>query len=455
MTTHSHPTDLLPLVGLGAEQPWPRGAARLDLAGCVAGRELWSASSDDGERFSVMTFAAEPSPDELAELERVAAGLGDLGDVPGVVRVLEANVRRGYLRLEPIVGILHDLPALGLKLERKLELFRGLAAVVIELHSRGRSHGGLCPGVVGLDEDLGPRLLDPGGQAPASMETRLYAAPEVLDGGGGDARSDVYSLGRLLAFLLLAADPPLETALVPHLDCLARAPAGLSRIVRRATCVEPLLRYSSVEALLRDVERYGDYENVGLLLPNAAEQNFTGLSTPPGTPPRAALPPPVPAPEPPSGRRHLGMATAFASVGLCALATLFTSPVTSANRWLARRELERAAPAERGAAVGRLLALGDRDLGGVSFEGADLSGATLSFADLAMAKLGGANLNRADLAGANLDGASVSSVSALGADWSGAKLDGAVGLESVRCDDETLPPEGWECRAGLFTKEAP
>ena len=58
MHTLSNPTDLLPLVGLGAEQPWPRGAARLDLVACVGGREIWSAGTPEGEAVSVTTFAA-------------------------------------------------------------------------------------------------------------------------------------------------------------------------------------------------------------------------------------------------------------------------------------------------------------------------------------------------------------------------------------------------------------
>lgn len=453
MTTHSYPTDLgLPLVGLGADFPWPPGAPRLELVACVGGREIWSAQSPDGEPISVVTFAEAPSPEERAALGATAAKLAELASAPGVVRVLESKPAKGYLCVEHLVGVLADSPALGLRLARKLEILTALSLVVSGLHARGWVHGGLSPEVVGLDPRLAPRLLEAQGSGGGSAH--VYAAPEVVEGASPDARADVYSLGRILAFLLVGADPPLETATIPRLDYLAQSPAGLARIVRRATCAERLLRYSSVEALVADLSRYGEHDQVGMVLPNAVEHNFTGLSSPPASAARRpAVMPPAPATRASRPRQSWVLASAAGCLAAVGLATLLVSPVQQAERWLARRELASAAPEARGAAVRRLIALGERDFARTSFRGADLAGADLAFAELGAAALTGAKLDHADLAGANLELAELTDASALGADWSGARVEGASGLETVRCDDATLPPEGWACRDGLLGKE--
>lgn len=323
MHTLSNPTDLLPLVGLGAEQPWPRGAARLDLVACVGGREIWSAGTPEGEAVSVTTFAAEPTATELESLALLAAGLSEIAGVQGVVRLLESNTRRGYIVTEALVGTLSDSPALGLDLGRKLEVMQALCATVEALHARGRCHGGLRPEVVGLLDDLAPRLLEAGGQPREAGSSRVFAAPETVDGDPPDPRSDVYSLGRILAFLVLGAEPPDERENIPRLDCLARAPAGISRIVRRATCAEPLLRYSGVAAFSGDLKRYGDFEHVGLMLPNADEQNFTGLSSPPVSSHRDAV---VPSRHEPVRavrlKQRIGLAAGVVVVAVLAVAML-------------------------------------------------------------------------------------------------------------------------------------
>lgn len=418
----------------------------------LGGREIWSATSEEGTAISVVTFPAPPSADERQALASLTDRLLARAGTPGVVAVLESKPTRAYLVLEPLVGVVSDLPALGLELARKLEILLGACASLSALHAAGAYHGFVSPELLGLDPKLAPRLLDLGREA-RSLDASLYCAPEVLEGDLPDARSDVYSLGRLLAFLLMGADPPLESQKIPRLDYLSKAPAGLARIVRRATCAEPLLRYASVESFANDIARYGEHEDVGLKLPSAREENFTGLSTPPASSPMA---PPVSRPaertDPEGGRRALLWAPASMLVAVLALSTLALNPIQASERFLARRALERSVPAERGPALKRLLGLGDRDFVGVSLDGASLEDAASSFADFASASLQAANLDRADLAGASLESANLSSASALGADLSGAKVERAVGLESVRCNAETLPPEGWICREGLLAK---
>lgn len=60
-----------------------------------------------------------------------------------------------------------------------------------------------------------------------------FVAPEVFNGGTVDARTDVYSLGKLIAFLYQSSGLPIE----------------LKNVVKKATAEDPEKRYASVEAL--------------------------------------------------------------------------------------------------------------------------------------------------------------------------------------------------------------
>ena len=114
-----------------------------------------------------------------------------------------------------------------------------------------------------LASDAGP---DAGGYGP-------YAAPEELLGQGTQSpTADIYSLGRVLCFLLSGHDPEEGAADVPQLKELATQPAGLSRIVRKCTMRAAEARYQWVSELRDDVENYEDYENVGL--PGELEANY-------------------------------------------------------------------------------------------------------------------------------------------------------------------------------------
>jgi serine/threonine protein kinase len=78
--------------------------------------------------------------------------------------------------------------------------------------------------------------------------TRAYAAPEQFGFGQTDVRSDIYSLGMLLYFLLTGADPQRSpSGKLSH--CLS-IPSDLQAIILCCTQLDPAYRYQNVAALL-------------------------------------------------------------------------------------------------------------------------------------------------------------------------------------------------------------
>ncbi|MEM9189139.1 MAG: hypothetical protein AAGF12_08175, partial [Myxococcota bacterium] len=168
------------------------------------------------------------------------------------------------------VGTLADLPALGWRLPQRVSLFGKIAQAVAALHLRGGALGPLSPERVLVDDAFAPALL-----GPTPNKISPYADPLAAAASVG---SDVYTLGRLLHFLLVQRVPETETDVLPRLRSLDAVPAGLGRIVRRCVVLDPEARYPSVDALLADLTRYGHVEAVGLAHPDAPELNQSGLS---------------------------------------------------------------------------------------------------------------------------------------------------------------------------------
>jgi len=196
----------------------------------------------------------------FAEEARLAATV----DHPNVVRVLHASEEAlvaEWVEGPDLSTVLSDgpLPAeLATFVAR--ETARGLAAI----HEAGVVHRDVAPGNVLLASDGGVKLTDfglashegspPDDEVRGTVET---LAPEVVRGEPADVRSDVFSLGAVLAHMLTGR-PPFARAdrsatldAVLHVDPTAgfendpRVPTALAEIVTALLSKDPAARPSS------------------------------------------------------------------------------------------------------------------------------------------------------------------------------------------------------------------
>ncbi len=148
---------------------------------------------------------------------RLLAGL----DHTGIVKVHNAFQERdtAYLVMELIDGItlrdeLNRQPGRKLPLQRTVEIVTKLVAALDCLHQQHIYHLDLSPDNVMLDRkgrtiliDFGASRQGMGGQTTQAYK-EAYAPPEVLNGQGMGAESDVFELGMMLWELLTGERPP-------------------------------------------------------------------------------------------------------------------------------------------------------------------------------------------------------------------------------------------------------
>jgi serine/threonine-protein kinase len=166
--------------------------------------------------------------------------------------------------------------------ERAVRLARQACGALSEAHDAGVVHRDVKPGNLfvcrlGDDPDF-LKVLDFGiasiegsaGDAGASVDvtrtgwvhgTPAYMSPEVCTGGRADARSDIYSLGAVLYFLLTGRPPfaaqSASAVMVAHVNETPVAPSAhipvppeLDRVIMRCLAKEPDARFPSARALL-------------------------------------------------------------------------------------------------------------------------------------------------------------------------------------------------------------
>jgi serine/threonine-protein kinase len=161
----------------------------------------------------------------------------------------------------PLVA--EDVTAIG------IDVCRALTAV----HDSGLLHGDIKPQNVMREEsgrivvmDFGTgRVVTDGAGADRLAGTPLYLAPEVLFGAAPDVRSDIYSAGVLLYYLLTGAYPVegdtldeiraehASGAKTPVRSRRPDMPRRLAAVIERAIATEPSDRFESAAALEREL----------------------------------------------------------------------------------------------------------------------------------------------------------------------------------------------------------
>src|SRR5262249_28287809 len=109
---------------------------------------------------------------------------------------------------------------------------------------------------------------------------------------------DIFSLGRILYFLLGGREPP-EPSRDQDMRPLPQTPAGIVEIIRKCTLRDPALRYQRVSDLLDDLARCGDAADSGQPLGVQTEGPLSPREPPPIRSREHASPPhPDPRPVP-------------------------------------------------------------------------------------------------------------------------------------------------------------
>jgi len=174
-----------------------------------------------------------------------------------------------------------------------LDAARGLRAA----HEQRLLHGGLKPADilidsagVGMVSDFGltavlDREFNAGGEHP------YYRAPEELDGGQPDARSDQYALGAV-AYHALTGEPPFaggdaaevaeahRTQRLPSiLDYHSTVPKAMVALVGKLMAVDPEERYADWSALCDDLERVAEAGDAAPVTTGTIRSSSVGEAT--------------------------------------------------------------------------------------------------------------------------------------------------------------------------------
>ena len=169
-------------------------------------------------------FAGEPQL--IARLEHPAVvPIYETGTLPDG-RAFYAMKLVGGARLDAYIG---GAPSLA----ERLRVIRRVGEALAFAHTRGVIHRDLKPQNVMVGEFGEVYVMDWGVEAVAG--TPEFRAPEAQL----DSRSDIYSLGAVLLFMLPESAPP-----------------ALRAIAAKAMAADPSARYPDVPALLADIERF-------------------------------------------------------------------------------------------------------------------------------------------------------------------------------------------------------
>ncbi len=188
-----------------------------------------------------------------------------------VMELLEGNTLKQYLREKG-----------PLRWEEMLRITTQIASAMDHAHSKGIIHRDIKPQNIMILKDGTAKVADFGiaslqNEAAAftgeTMGSVHYISPEQARGQGGDARSDIYSLGVVMYEMLscqLPFDDPdemkiplmhLSTVPTPLSELNPQLPPELIDITMKAMAPDPEDRYQSASKLLRDLDSFRRRKN--------------------------------------------------------------------------------------------------------------------------------------------------------------------------------------------------
>ncbi|MGH9383076.1 MAG: protein kinase domain-containing protein [Vicinamibacterales bacterium] len=193
---------------------------------------------------------------------------------PNIVSTLD-NGKDGeltYLVMEYVDGssLVDRVRSARPTLNECVQIIREVACGLTAAHAKGIVHGDLVPRNILVSRDLSVvKIVDFGtdihGTASPSAGTitnarlgaLLYRAPELLlNQGGADNRSDIYSLG-VMAYEILTGRMPVGKFSLPS-AANQQVPLDLDPVILRCLSSDPAQRYQSVNAFLSDLDKVRD-----------------------------------------------------------------------------------------------------------------------------------------------------------------------------------------------------
>ncbi len=229
----------------------------LELLNGHGAADIYQASDSRTDQIVTIKFLGERMSYDDASRARLLRDAETLGRFshPFVAPLLEigedeeqGGVYAVYQHV-PGTSLLELLEQRRLSAARAVTLAVQLGETVADMHGAGLVHGDLGPGAIMIAPDGRGHVLFLGA-GRAALGPRSYLAPEL----GLDERGDVFSLGALLAQMLIGKSAPMGTApsaIVKRID--PSLPDDLRRIVLSALAASPAERCASAAAFAAEL----------------------------------------------------------------------------------------------------------------------------------------------------------------------------------------------------------